>query len=370
MEIKIAKETFLKSLQLIQSIVEKKSTMPVLANTLIRATGGNRIDIFATDLEVGIKESVEATVKEEGAITLSARKLFEIVKEMPEGEISMTSKDNNWVEISCGKALFNLVGISPEDFPSFPDNEDVDFISVEAETLKEMIEKTIVAVSTDETRYNLNGTFLESMKNDKIRMVATDGHRLALTEKAISREDIDIRDKGYILPRKGIQEFKKLLDEGSGKVELGFKENRAILKKDDIIIAVRLIEGEFPDYKPVIPQTRNNAVSVDRNEFIRSLRRISILSDEKTKGVKFDFRDSELTMSTTNPGLGEAKEEIAVDYTGKELTIGFNAKYVLDFLNVMEEENVTLYINDELSAALLKDGERDDFMAVVMPMRI
>ena len=369
MEINISKDTFIKGLQLIQSIVEKRNTMPILANALIR-TGKDCIEILATDLEVGIKETVKAEVKKEGAITLSARKLFEIVKETPTDELSLKKKENNWIEISSGKAVFNMVGIDPEDFPSFPSYTDVKFMEFKTETLRDMIERTLVAVSTDETRYNLNGVFFEKVGDSAIKLVATDGHRLAVAEKAIDGQEVTIGEKGHIIPRKGVQEFKKLIEEEKGVVQFGFEDTRAILKKDDIIVVVRLIEGEFPDYRPVIPKESQNPVRIERSALIKSLRRISILSDEKTRGVKFEFRKGELTISTTNPGIGEAKEELEIDYSGNEISAGFNARYVLDFLNVMKEDVATIHITDELSAALIKDGDSDDFISVVMPMRI
>ena len=369
MEISIAKDRFMKGLHLIQSIVEKRNTMPVLANVLIR-TSEEGIEIVATDLEVGIKETVEAKITTEGAVTLSARKLFEIVKEIPTDELSLKKKDNNWIEISAGKSVFNMVGIDPEDFPSFPSYEDVEFMALDASVLKGMIEKTIIAVSGDETRYNLNGVFFEGVGDNRIRMVATDGHRLAVAEKAVDGQKINVSEKGHIIPRKGMQEFKKLIEEENGTVLLGFQDSRAILKVDKIVAIARLIEGEFPDYKPVIPVPAECPVTINRVEFIKSLRRVSILSDEKTKGVKFNFSKEGLTVSTTNPGIGEAKEELDIKYEGNEVNAGFNARYVIDFLNVMEEETVTVNITDELSAALLKDGDSDDFMSVVMPMRI
>lgn len=369
MEIKIAKETFLKGLQIIQSIVEKRSTMPILANALIR-TGDGCIEIVATDLEVGIKETVKAEIKTEGAITIAARKLFEIVKETPSGEITLRKKENDWVEISSGKAVFNMVGIAPEDFPSFPTYEGVSFISTDSEILSSMFEKTVIAVSTDETRYNLNGVFLEAAGDNSIRLVSTDGHRLAVAENEVSSDTININAKGYIIPKKGVQEFKKLLDEEGGSVQLGFQDNRAILKKGNIVIIARLIEGEFPDYKPVVPATTGNNARINRAEFIKSLRRISILSDEKTHGVKFEFTRTGLTISTTNPGIGEAKEELDIEYGGNDVTAGFNARYIIDFLNVMKEEDVSIQVTDELSAALIKDGDKDNFKSVVMPMRI
>jgi DNA polymerase-3 subunit beta len=369
MEINISKETFLKGLHLIQSIVEKRNTMPILANALIRTTD-NSIEIVATDLEVGIKETVDAEIKTEGAITLSARKLFEIVKEVPTDELTLKKKENNWVEIMSGKAVFNMVGIAPEDFPSFPSYEDVNFMEIEAEVLKGMIEKTIISVSSDETRYNLNGVFFEGIANTGIRLVSTDGHRLALSEQEVDRQNVEIAEKGHIIPRKGVQEFKKLIEEGDGPVKLGFQDNRAILKRGEVVVVVRLIEGEFPDYRPVIPSLSENLIGINREAFIKSLKRISILSDEKTRGVKFDFRRGELTISTTNPGIGEAKESLEIDYDGNEISAGFNARYIIDFLNVMKEERITLSITDELSAALIKDGDSDGFKSVVMPMRI
>lgn len=368
MEIKIDKNKFLKGLHLIQSIVEKRNTMPVLANALIR-TGEGSVDILATDLEVGIKATVDSEIEKEGVITVSARKLFEIVKELPTDEVLIRKKDNNWIEISSGKSVFNVVGIDSDDFPSFSSYEDADLMAINAHDLKEMIDKTAVAISVDETRYNLNGAFFEQEEGGRIKLVATDGHRLAFFSREIDGGDVEISEGGYIIPKKGIMEFKKMLEESEGTVHLGFKDNRVILKKDDLVIVARLIEGEFPDYKQVIPAAGGNKISMNRDGFISSLRRISILSDEKTKGVKFEFTENNLKLSSNNPGLGEAKEELAIDYSGNDITVGFNSRYMLDFLNVMTEEKITMYIADELSAALMKDGDRDDFTAIVMPMR-
>lgn len=368
MEISIDKAVFLKALHIVQSIVEKRNTMPILANVLIK-TGTDSVDIFATDLEVGIKETVPAEVRDEGTVTVSAKKLFEIVKEVPTETLSLRKKENNWIEISSGKSVFNMVGIDPEDFPSFPSYDEVELMEIGNETLKEIIEKTAVAISSDETRYNLSGAFFEDLGDGKIRVVATDGHRLAVSEKEISGGGLDIKENGCIVPRKGVLEFKKMTEEAGGTVRLGFKDNRAILKKGNLVIVVRLIEGEFPDYRQVIPKISENIIKINRVEFIKGLRRVSILSDEKTKGVKFVFNGRTLTLSTNNPGLGEATEELEIDYAGNEISVGFNARYVLDFLNVMTEDEVTMSVSDELSAALMKDGSKDDYTAIVMPMR-
>lgn len=368
MEINISKNVLVKGLQQMQSIVEKRNTMPILANTLIQ-TGSGQIELYATDLEVGIKEKIDAEVKSDGSITVSAKKIFEIVKELPAEELKIKKLDNNWVEISSGKAVFNLVGINPEDFPSFSPYADAEFMNIEINTLKEMIERTIVAISLDETRYNLNGAFFEKTEDNIIRMVSTDGHRLAVTESRLDNQDVKLKPEGYIIPRKGLHEFKKIIEDKVGLVELAFQDTIAILKKDNIVMVVRLIEGEFPDYKPVLPPEKDNVVKIDRIAFIQSLRRVSILSDEKTRGVKFEFAGNSLVISTTNPGFGEAKEELDIDYDGKEITAGFSARYILDFLNVMENETVFMQITDELSATLLKDGNNENFKAVVMPMR-
>ena len=225
MKFKIEKETFLKGIQRTQSIAEKRSTMPILSNLLIEA-GDEKITVIATDLEIGLKGVLEATVDTAGSLTVSARKMFEVVREMPAGEIDIEAMENNWLVISSGKVVFKIMGLTSEEFPSLPDIEEVDYLEIESEILKDMIDKTLFSVSTDETRYNINGVLIERVKEEErelLRMVSTDGHRLSIRDREIDMGEFQVPDRHIIIPRKGLQELRRLIDEGNETISLGFK---------------------------------------------------------------------------------------------------------------------------------------------------
>ena len=368
----IEKETFLKGLAKIQGIVEKRNTIPILSNVLIEASS-NEIRLTATDLEVGMQSTYDAKVIEPGKITVSAKKLHEIIRELPDSEISFKSKENSWIEIRCGKAMFNIVGLSPDEFPYFPSQDKYNFIEINSNDIKEMIEKTFFSISTDETKYNLNGIYVKNVNldgNNKLRFVATDGHRLSMIQKDIDTSKIEELNKGVIFPRKGIFELKKIADEEGTPIFLGFMDNNAIIKRDRTIVLMRLVDGEFPDYNRVIPKENNIYSEIKTNEFLHALKRISILSSEKSKGVKLLFKADSLDISSSNPDFGDAREDLSMIYSGPEISIGFNAKYLLDILNNYQEENIKLSIKDNLSPGLLTPLNNTDYIAVVMPMRL
>jgi DNA polymerase III subunit beta len=372
MEFRISKEIFMKALQRIQGIVEKRNTMPILSNALLEVQN-DQLYITATDLEVGMRSSYPTRMIREGKITVSAKKLYEIVKEMPDEEIHFSTKENDWVEIVCGKARFNIVGLSSEEFPYFPKVKDESFIVFNNGILSEMIEKTSYAICYDETKYNLNGVFIKAVEENGgnvLKMVATDGHRLSVSQKNIEGSISAELAKGVIFPKKGIFELKKMVEEESTEIMLGFMDNSAVLKKGNTVVVMRLIDGEFPDYTKVIPQANDRNVQVSRDKFLHSLKRMSILSNEKFKGVKIEVNPEQMTISSNNPELGEAREEIEVDYEGNEISARFNAKYLIDVLSVMEDREVELKLKDELSPVIMKSAENDDFMAVIMPMRL
>jgi DNA polymerase III subunit beta len=372
MHFNIDKEIFLKSLARVQGIVEKKNTIPILANVLIEADSAG-IHVTATDLEVGMRATYPANVTDPGKITVSAKKLFEITKELPDQLISFRSKDNCWIEVKCGKSVFNIVGLAAEEFPKFPKVEEIQFLVVNAVLLKEMIDKTFFAQSTDDTKYNLAGIYFKNFDIDGrsiLRLVATDGHRLSLIEKQVSENSIQLLNNGVIFPRKGIVELKKLADDTQGTIELGFMDNNAIIKKDQMVIIMRLIDGEFPDYDRVIPKNNDNICVLNRDKFIHALRRMSILSSEKSRGVKIVLKNSLLELSSSNPDIGEAREDIEMDYSGPEISIGFNVRYLLDVLQTQDHELVKLLIKDNLAPGLIKPNADDGFLAVVMPMRL
>ncbi|MBJ6726184.1 DNA polymerase III subunit beta [Geomesophilobacter sediminis] len=372
MEFKISKEIFLKALQRIQGIVEKRNTMPILSNALLEV-GNEQLFVTATDLEVGMKSSYPTQVIREGKITVSAKKLYEIVKEMPDEEIHFSTKENDWVEIVCGKARFNIVGLSSDEFPYFPKVKEENFILFKNEILAEMIEKTSYAICYDETKYNLNGIFIKGIDEGEetlLRMVATDGHRLSVSEKRIEGKVGPELAKGVIFPKKGIFELKKMTEEEAGEIMLGFMDNSAVIKKGNTVVVMRLIDGEFPDYTKVIPAQNNCNVLIGRDKFLHSLKRMAILSSEKFKGIKIDLNPQLVIISSSNPELGEAREEIEAQYEGNGISARFNAKYLIDVLSVMEEREVELKLKDELSPVIMKAAAEDDFMAVIMPMRL
>lgn len=370
MEFRITKNELLKSLGRIQAIVEKRNTMPILANTLIEADA-ERITISATDLDVGIRGSYPATVTKKGSVTVSAKKLYEVVRELPDKAIHVSRKENNWVEITCAKIVFRLVGLPPEEYPALPKIDEKNLVQIESETIHGMIEKTLYAVSNEEARYNLNGIYLDvEPEGNLLRMVSTDGHRLALVERKIEGADFTRFDKGVIVPKKGILEWKRLLEEDDEPVEMGFRKNHGVIRKKDVLLVIRLIDGEFPDYKQVIPSDLKRNLTVGRETLLASLRRISVLATEKSRSLKLEIGKRQILLSSNNPDLGEAREEIEVDYSGEALSIGFNARYLMDALAALTCKEVRLGLNDELSPGTICPADDDMALAVVMPMRI
>ena len=371
MEYTIDKKELLMGLHRVQGIVERRTAMPILANVLMEAKKGQLV-LTATDLEVGIRASYPALVLKEGSITVPARNLYDIIRETPEGKISFRKKENFWVEIASGKAVFNIVGLSAEDYPAIPNYKDKKFFEIAPQDLQEMISKTIFSVSNDETRYHLNGVFFEKPKKegDMVRMVATDGHRLSVINKHLDFSKELSFTRGVIIPRKGLSELKKLLEEEEGKYQIGFDANNVIIKKEKAVLFIRLIEGEYPDYEQVIPPASKKKITLNREKFLGALKRISLLSNERSRAIKLTAKDNILEISTSNPEVGEAKEEIEISYHGTALEVGFNAKYFIDVLNAMESEQVTIELNDKLSPGVMKAVGDDNYICVVMPMRI
>jgi DNA polymerase-3 subunit beta len=368
MEIKAKRGDLLATLYWTQSIVERRNTMPILANVLIESQK-NDIRVTATDLEVGVRGKVEGEVIGEGTVTVNAKKLYEIIREVPSEQVQLKRLENEWVEIKSGKSVFKIVGMEAREFPQFPKFDNKGLSIAPASSIREMIERTIFSVSTDETRYSLNGVFIEESDGGKVRMVATDGHRLAFDERTLTSLGLS---KGVILPRKGLAELKKLLESGDdGSVSIGFRENMAMVIKDRVELFMRLIEGEFPDYTKVIPKGNPNIAKIEHDEFLQALRRVSILSNERYKGIKMEFSEAKVSISASNPDLGEAVEEIEAEYKGKPVTIGFNARYLLDVLGVLGGDgDIDIELKDEVSPSLIRKAGNENYIYVLMPMRL
>jgi len=367
MELKAKREDFLAMLYWTQSIVERRNTMPILANVLIEAQKKS-IWVTATDLEVGVRGMLSGEVSQEGRVTLNAKKIYEIVREAPEETISLKRLENDWVEIKSGKSVFKVVGMDAREFPQFPKFEGEKLSTMPGKIIREMIERTLFSVSTDETRHSLNGVFVEESDNGKVRMVATDGHRLALIEKEIGSLGLE---KGVIVPRKGLAELKKLLEEEEGVVTIGFRDNLGLVVKDNVELFMRLIDGDFPDYTKVIPKDNPNVFKIEQAVFLRALRRVSILSSERYKGIKVELKEGSIQIATSNPDLGEAAEEIEISYQGKPFVIGFNARYLMDVLTILgSAEDIEIEFKDEVSPSIVRQAGDKEYLYVIMPMRL
>ncbi len=376
MELKIATSELAKALARSQGIVEKKSTMPILSHVLLEAKSGHLV-VSATDLDLAVssEHGQDCEVSKEGALAVSARHLFDIVRALPETHVTLKRAHNNYLELKSGPSEFRIVGLPAEDFPALPRFEKVPFADIDPALLLDMLERTSFAISTDETRYNLNGVLFEPSA-DALRLVATDGHRLSLVEHR-TPATFGLK-RGVILPKKGIQELRKLLSEaaesGEEKPEtkLGFVESSAVVRRPRVILSMRLIEGLFPDYRQVIPKAGEKLVKIGRERIHQTLHRVSLLSSDKAHAVKLELAKDALKVTSQNPDLGEAREEVPVEYVGEPLTIGFNARYLLDVLQVLKSKDVQLELADDLSPGVLRGTEEADqgFTAVVMPMRI
>lgn len=376
MKLTISKDEMLEKLANIQNIIEKKNTMPILSHFLLHASKKGSY-IIATDIETAIKEPLEANIEKEGKLCIPARKLFEIVREV-EGDLYFESLEETtaegWLKVKSGASIFKIATLPPSDFPAWPNLGDVEELLIEAEVLLEMIEKTLYSAGESDTRYTLNGLLFHMKPQDKnFIVVGTDGHRLALIKRDMESEMK--REKKIIVPRKGVSELRKFLADSNGseekkKVKISIGEKHLLFSIDKIQFLTRLIEGSYPNYENVIPQSNEKKMFIGREPFIRVLRRVSVMSKERASAVKFDLDKDTLTVSSSSPDIGEAKEEVAIEYKFDKLSLGFNARYVLDVLGGMSDDKVVFEFQDPLSPVLVKEAGNEFYQCVIMPMRI
>jgi DNA polymerase-3 subunit beta len=368
MELRIAKDELARAMGSAQGIVPKKSTMPILSNVLLDAHAGGELVLSATDLDIAVRVDGRADVSRPGTVTISARHLYDIVKNLPGPTVSLKRLDNHYVEVVSGRVQFRIVGMAADEFPKIPDMGAEKMLALEPALLKEMIDKTLYSVSTDETRYVLNGVYMEPQQ-DLLNVISTDGHRLSLCARKVPAVQ-DTLKRSVILPRKGLVELRRLLDDGDGDVLLGFRESHAVARRGNVSLVMRLIDGRFPDYRQVVPQSAEKTVRIGRTVVLEALKRISLVSNDRSNSVRLDLSKDLLRVSSQNPDLGEASEEIPVDYSAADLKIGFNARYLMDAIAAMTADPVSLEFNDELSPGLVRGVEDKSYTCVVMPMRI
>jgi DNA polymerase-3 subunit beta len=370
MEFSVKKYDLQRELELTQGVVERKTTIPILSNLLLEASG-NRLAITATDLELSISTSCDAKVKKEGAGTIPAKKLYDLVKLLPDGEIKFKLLENHWIQITCDRKTYKLVGMSRDNFPAIPTFPST-LVKIPVATLNELIAKTTFAISLEESRYTLNGALLV-LKPDSITMVATDGHRLAMVEAKHKLDGLGSEIR-VLVPKKAMTEFGHLgaqADEGT-VTEFAQDDSHLFFQMGHRLLTSRKLTGQFPNYEAVLPRDANKTVVIEKSELQDALRRVSQLADQRSHAVKFMLAKEGVEISASSPEYGEAKETIEKEYAGDPLSIGFNASYILDFLSATPDGPISFELKDDQSAGQLRpmaDSETK-YRYVVMPMRI
>ena len=375
MKVRIAREDLLTALQRVQGVVEKRNTMPILANILLEAKSDG-LDILATDLEIGMRGLYKAAVDDPGSVTFSARKLFEILKEVREPEVELSVSENSWVTIHAGRSEFRVVGLPSQDYPTLPAIERDGLIPLPASGLLELIRKTVFAVGDNDTRYVLNGLLVcvipKNPDTGIIRLVGTDGHRLALAEQdiALDKSTLPSEETKVIIPKKAATEIRRLLEEDESEPLIGFTRNMLIFRKSGLVLTSRIMEGSYPNYQQVVPKETSKKLIVSREDIEGALRRVSLLSKDKSYAVKVTIEKSRVHLFSSNPDMGEANEEIPSKFEGEGFSTGFNARYLLDVLSVMEGESLSLQMETPLSPCLIQEHGNPKFKAVVMPVKV
>jgi DNA polymerase-3 subunit beta len=370
MQLTVEKNNLLEGVQRVQNVVDKKNTIPVLSNILLEADSENMtVTLVATNLEVGMSTILPASETTGGSITVPAQKIFEILRELPEAALSLNVDENNWITVECSKASFKLAGLPKTDFPDLPPLSSHDTIVLQQSVLREIIAKTSFAVSHDESRYALTGV-LFSIGEQELSMVATDGHRLAVIKKPHTLERDASSPTEVIVPLKAMSEVRKLCDSDE-QISINLGESQIAFRKDTTILVSRLIDAQFPDYRQVIPNESRHIVTINKELLNHAIRRVSLLCSD-TRLVKFSVTPGQLNLASNDPNLGEAEESLPVEYDGEAITIGFNARYVLDVLSVTTGDTIHLGLNDSLSPGLFSSNAEEDsgFSCVIMPMRV
>jgi len=372
MKLTINKHDILDVLAKVQGLTGRKSNLAITENVLLKS-GDEHITLTATDLESGFEGVYPANVETEGLIAINAKTFYEIVRELPSSDLRIYEIENRWVEIGNQKVVYHIVGMNPDDFPDHPQIEDVTFQAIDSASFKHMIEKTsFIAGAPNDKRAHINGIYVERIQEEEqhfLRMVSTDGSRLSLVNYGLDQPPGFVPEGGMIIPKKGLMEVSKFL-EAEGDVQIGYQENKFIIKKSAENFIIRLLEGEFPKYGDIIIREGGTDLVLERVVFREMLKRMSILSSETYKGVIFNIREGNLEITATNPDRGESKEDMDIDYQGEPLQVAFNPRYFIDILNVMENEKVQLNLLDEEKPCLIKGTDDNNFLSVIMPMRI
>tara|TARA_Y100000590_G_scaffold367292_2_gene427267 strand:- start:4537 stop:5652 length:1116 start_codon:yes stop_codon:yes gene_type:complete len=371
MKISIERNSFLNSLSHVQNIVEKRNTIPILSNILIDAHSNNLI-LSATDMDVSVTEAINCNVIEQGSVTTPAHTLYDIVRKIPEGnEIELISNDGNKLSFRSGKSKFSLSCLPKDDFPKIEELDLKNEFTINSKELIKIIDKTKFAISTEETRYYLNGIYLHvgAKDNKKILVsVATDGHRLAKVETDLPEGAENL--SGVIIPKKTINEVRKLIDEQNNDIRVALNENKIVFYINNVILSSKLIDGSFPEYEKVIPKNNDKTLEINTNQIYEAIDRVSTVSDVKSNSIKLSIMDNIISISSNNSETGSGAEDINIDYVGEKIEIGFNAKYLLEILSQIDSEKLNFKLLDSSSPTIITDSEDNHSIYVLMPMRV
>ena len=372
MELVVRKNDLLRELQLFQGIVERKNTIPILANVLMEAKG-DQVSFLATDLEVALRSRCTATVTKPGSLTIPAKKFYEIVKSLPETDIRIT-EDKGGVKIAADRFDSRMQTLPREDFPTLPESGGTPTAALTRNAVKEIVAKTQFAITGEDTRYFLNGA-LFVLRPEEMSLVATDGHRLALVSvkrTGASKGQNDADEVKAILPKKTLGELGRLLNEGEGDISYERGENHLFFQVGDRMLISRMIDGQFPAYERVIPKGNDKHIELERDRLTNAVKRVALMSNERSRAVKIQIDTGKVDVTSSSPDIGEAQETLLVDYSGSPMQICFNAQYILDFLAAVATDVVSLELKDEVSQAVMKPvgAEGYDYTYVIMPMRV
>ncbi len=375
LNIKVSRQEIYAALSLMQNITGKKGTMAILANVLI-STDNNRVILAASDLEISIKTTINAEIFEPGSLTLPARKLFEVVRESDSELITIEERENCWVRIIAESSKYNLAGMPVDDFPEFPEYNEETMVYFSSDYIRDMIDKTIFSVAAEgESQFTLSGVLVENNKNesgsDILRFVSSDGHRLTVMEKeTVSSLGVFDFSSPVIVPKKGLQEIKKLC-ELTDKIKIGFQGKQMIIEKENSLMVIRLIKGDFPDYRNILSLIeKNNFMTVNREVLYDSVKRMNLFSEERFNLIKFEISKEKLNLSSESIDIGNANSKIDISYLGDNIIVGFNGRYFIDVLSVLTSENVKIYVNSSENPCMIESEDDTGFLSVIMPMKI
>ena len=374
MKIRISSDAFREELFKLQGVVNQRSTLAILSNALLEAEG-DTLTLHATDLDISVSTSCPCEVLEAGKVTLQAKSLFDIVKNLEDDTLELETEENHWANLASGSVSCRIVGTHADEFPKILDTSSVELFPIDTERLLDMIDKTIFSISTDDSRANLTGAFFQVTDQDNLLMVSTDGHRLSKIETPPEEFDpgADIPsslNEGIIIPRKGLAELKRIVDTDGSELSFGLIENNIVFKNGPMSLSIRLIDGTFPDFTQVLPKESDHRAMVEKDILQQSLKFVSLFASSKTHNVRLTLGEEGLELYASDPDRGEAKKAVPSEYAGQPVKAGFNFRYLKDVLSAIDGDAVSIEIIDTLSPTLVRDPDRDEMLFVVMPMRL